>query len=213
MHARVLLAQWCGVGIHNEKTRRVKAVKRRGPSERFAGVSSLRKVAVLARGALENEAGEHARGWSLRSHGEKKSAAWFAERSLGPQGMDLDVMISGECVALLHVEPPRSEHPDAAQLRALDGTLLAAVNRGICHDPTGNELVRWSVENEKLISQCHADRRVIGTLERTRQRGMILTTYDLELTFETQATGFERVLFSSMIVLYHVQQLPEWQAD
>lgn len=202
------------MAIHNEKTRRVKAVRRRGRAERFDGFLSLRKVDVRGHGALQNEAGEVTRGWTFRQRREKDGIAWFAERQpVAQHGFDFDVMCAGECVAIFHVEPSSTDHPDLAQLRALDGSLLASINRALCRDAVGNELVRWSAEDKHFESKCHADRRLIGTVQRTKQLGAILTTYDSEVTFEADSTGFERLLFSSMIVLYHVVQLPEWQAD
>lgn len=201
------------VAIHNEKTRRVKAVRRRAPSERFEGFLALRKVDVRGSATLQNDAGELVRGWTFRIRREKSGLVWFAERHVAEHGFDFDVMCAGECVAILHVEPSSTDHPDLAQLRALDGTLFASVNRAMCRDAAGNELLRWRVEDKNFTSECHADRRLVGTVQRTKQLGAILTTYDPEVTFEADSNGFERLLFSSMIVLYHVVQLPEWQAD
>ncbi len=199
--------------IHNEKTRKVKPVRRRGLAERFDGFLSLRKVDVRGHGALRNEADDTSRGWTFRMPREKDGIAWFAERQPPHPGFDFDVMCAGEGVAVFHVEPSSTDHPDLGQLRTPDGSLVASVNRALCRDASGNELVRWSVEDKRFESKCHADRRLIGTLQRTKQLGAILTTYDSELTFEVDSTGFERLLFCSMIVLYQVVQLPEWQAD
>lgn len=196
-------------------TRRVKAVKRSGTAEaRFSRFLVERRVSVLRRGGLLNAAEKKDNGWVLREMLDKIDTAWFVMRNepllttisrlLVEQGYDLDVMSGRTCVAGLRLQRVTSPSSGRAQLVGPDGELLAVLlvkgqHHVECLDGAGRPLVKLEVVH---ASQCNllAGDRSIGTLVRVAEPGLLLTTYELDLSLSESATGFQRLCAAAAVV-------------
>lgn len=201
-------------------TRQVKAVRRK--TDPFAGFLALRQVVVLQRGGLVNEAGGEENGWVVRELGSAENAAWFVMRDepllvtfsrfLVDQAYDFDVMCTGACVGELQLQRvTRTQGEGTAYLLGLDGTLLAELRaKGPqsveCFDEAGRSLLRITKEHPTQFDLL-VGRRSIGRLLRVAQPGILTTSYELELSFERTATGFERLCAVTAVVTGQAWQL------
>lgn len=145
------------------ETRQVKAVKRRAPEpEAFAELRELDQTAVLPRGSLLNEAGEQEKGWVFRAPSEKKGRFWIVlksqalledlKRSFLGQGYDMDVMFDGARIASLHIEQLEHQRDAHAQLSSLEGESLANL-----HLKAGEETVEAFTTGVKPILTLKAE--------------------------------------------------------
>ena len=218
------------MGIEDEKTRAVKAVKRnvtevqtrkvnavkRKPAavDPWSSFLALQQADVLRRGALVNEAGEKDEGWVFREPLDKTDLVWFAWRAeaamstlgrwMGHRGACFDVMIGRECLAVLDLQPLRRNRDASARLRSVDGRTLATLELDArfesVHCLVEARQVLWLEQRHPAEASFLVGKRSIGKLHRRPQPGILITTYELELRLEKQATGFERLCAAAMIV-------------
>jgi hypothetical protein len=142
------------MGIEDEKTRQVKAVKRKVTEvetrqvkavkrralkpEPFSELHALEQTAVLPRGSLINEAGEEDKGWVFRAPQEKKGRFWIVlkseplledlKRAFTGRGYDMDVMFDGVRIASMHLEQFEYQRDAHARLLSLEGEGLASLH-------------------------------------------------------------------------------------
>jgi hypothetical protein len=205
------------------ETRQVKAVKRRAPEpEAFADLREIDQVAVLPRGSLINEAGDEEKGWVLRAPREKQGRFWIVlkseplledlKRAFMGRGYDMDVMFDGARIASLHLEQFEYQRDAHAQLSSLEGEGLANLylepeEETVEAFATGVKPILTLKAEHETESWLGVGRRSVGRLVRVEQVGILTTSYTLELTFEPEATGLERLCGAAMIVLHEAWKL------
>ncbi|MDP3153320.1 MAG: hypothetical protein Q8N23_11650 [Archangium sp.] len=202
-------------------TRKVKSVKRK-PADPYAGFLELQQALVLKRAELANRSGGKDNGWLFRETNATEGLVSFVmsdepllatlSRLVVEQGYDLDVMCAGTCVALLRVQRVISRASAKAHLFARDGTLLAelAVHsrspRVECIDEEGRTLLRME-EAHPTQYDFLAGKRLVGSLLRITQPGILLDSYELDLSFFEGATGLERLIATAAVVTEQVWKL------
>lgn len=202
-------------------TRKVKAIKRK-PADPFAGFLELKQALVLKRAGLINRSGGEDNGWLFRETNATEGLVSFVmsdepllatiSRLVVEQGYDLDVMCAGTCVAMLRVQRVISRASAKAHLLALDGSLLAelAVHtrspRVECFSEDGRPLLRME-EAHPTQFDFLTGKRLVGSLLHITQPGILLDSYELDLSFFEGATGLERLIATAAVVTEQVWKL------
>ncbi len=209
------------VGVAHLTTRKVKAVKRRSVDP-LEGFLELRQALVLKRAGLINGSGGEDNGWLFRETNATEGLVSVVMRDepllatlsrfVVEQGYDLDIMCAGKCVAMLRVQRVISRTRAKAHVFALNGALLAGLDvhtrspRVECIDEDGRTLLRME-EAHPTQYDFMAGRRLVGSLLRITQPGILLDSYELDLSFFEGATSLERLIATAAVVTEQVWKL------